>query len=305
MPQTLRIIINPASGQDAPVLNVINRVFHPSGVDWDVAITRHDGDGMRLAQQAVADGVDMVGVYGGDGTVMEVGCGLVGTDTPMAILPGGTANVMSVEMGIPTDLAVAAALMVGDHEVHRIDVGQINDRFFLLRAGLGLEAAMIEGAGRELKDRMGILAYGVSAVQALREPQFATYQLTLDGEQVEATGVACIIANVGSIGQGSLSIAPNIRVNDGMLDVIVIQRADFAALVTLATTVLRGDVEAEPLLHWQAQEITLISDPPQTIQVDGELLEAGPIHARVLNAALSVVVPMSAVVPEPHLATPS
>src|SRR5215207_3942558 len=104
MTQTLRIIINPASGQDAPVLSVINRAFLTADVDWDVAITRKDGDGTRLAQQAVAEGVDMVGVYGGDGTVMDVGCGLVGSDVPLAILPGGTANVLSVEMGIPTDL---------------------------------------------------------------------------------------------------------------------------------------------------------------------------------------------------------
>src|SRR4051794_21083613 len=81
----VHIIINPASGQDRPVLAILNDVFHPSGIDWDVSVTKEAGDGRRYALEALDAGVDAIGVYGGDGTVNEVASALVGTQTPLAI----------------------------------------------------------------------------------------------------------------------------------------------------------------------------------------------------------------------------
>ncbi len=100
MGKRVRVIINPAAGQDEPVLGILNSVFHPAGVEWDVAITLKAGDAKRFAQQAVEEGIEVVAVYGGDGTVAEVASGLIGSEVPLAIFPGGTANVMSVELGI-------------------------------------------------------------------------------------------------------------------------------------------------------------------------------------------------------------
>ncbi|MFN0074499.1 MAG: diacylglycerol/lipid kinase family protein [Chloroflexota bacterium] len=289
------VIINPASGQDKPVLAILNRAFQGTDITWEIGVTKAEGDAERLAREAVAEQYDIVAVFGGDGSVMAVAASLVGTDVPLAILPGGTANVMSVELGIPGDLAMAAALMAEEHAIRRIDVGQIGERYFLLRVGLGLEAAMIEGAERELKDRVGVLAYGVSAVQALREPQLSQYHLTLDGQIVEAAGVGCIIANVGSLGQGNLSLLPDIAVDDGLLDVIVLERIDFTSLLTVASSVIRGTPAEQALLHWKAREITVLADPPQPIQVDGEMLPHGQLSIRIHPAALSVIVPLAAI----------
>ncbi|MCK4897328.1 MAG: acylglycerol kinase family protein, partial [Anaerolineales bacterium] len=102
--QRIHVIINPAAGQDEPILNTLNRVFHKYGVDWEVSITHRFGDAMRFAKQAVADGVELVVGYGGDGTQLEVLNGIMGSDTPMAILPGGTGNAMTFELNIPHKL---------------------------------------------------------------------------------------------------------------------------------------------------------------------------------------------------------
>src|SRR6478752_6280044 len=99
----IHVVINPVAGQDTPILNVVNRVFQESDVEWDVSITKKSGDALKQTRQAVKDGADVVAAYGGDGTVAEVASGLVRTKTLLAILPGGTANVMSIELGIPTD----------------------------------------------------------------------------------------------------------------------------------------------------------------------------------------------------------
>src|SRR5689334_20980165 len=168
MAKRIHVIINPAAGQDYPVLSVLNRAFHPAGVDWDVFVTKRAGDARRYAEQAVEAGVDAVAVYGGDGTVMGAAAGLIGGAVPLAIFPGGTANVISVELGIPSDLAEACALVCGAACAERpVDVGQIGEQYFLIRVGMGFEAQMVQGADRELKDRAGPLAYAVSAVQAL------------------------------------------------------------------------------------------------------------------------------------------
>src|ERR1700693_568815 len=105
------VIINPASGQDEPILNVLNSVLRPAEIKWDVFVTTEAGDARKYAQQAVAAGIDAVAVYGGDGTVTEAASGLIGSNMPLAILPGGTANVMSIELGIPGRLADAIALL--------------------------------------------------------------------------------------------------------------------------------------------------------------------------------------------------
>ena len=103
----IHVVINPAAGQDEPILNVLNDVFHPAGVDWDISLTHKSGDATRLAAEAAALGVDLVAAYGGDGTQMEVANGLLGTGVPQAILPGGTGNAMAHDLGIGIKLQVA------------------------------------------------------------------------------------------------------------------------------------------------------------------------------------------------------
>ena len=108
----VHVVINPAAGKDEPIMNVLNDVFHPAGVDWDISITHKSGDGTRLAAEAAASGVDLVAAYGGDGTQMEIANGLLGTGVPQAILPGGTGNAMAHDLGISLNLREAAELIV-------------------------------------------------------------------------------------------------------------------------------------------------------------------------------------------------
>ena len=296
MARRVHVIINPAAGQDRAILGPMNRAFHPAGVDWEVRVTKREGDARRYAEEAVAAGVDAVGVYGGDGTVMEVASGLVETGVPLAIFPGGTANVMSVELGIPSDLAEAIALVCEQECATRVvDMGRVGDRCFLLRVGIGFEAEMVEGADRELKDKLGVLAYGVSALQALRERRTARYWITVDGREIATEGMTCIVANTGSFGKVGLSLAPTIDVSDGRLDVIVVRGADVPSLLAVAASVVAGKEKTEPLQHWQGRTVSVRSDPVQTVQADGEPLGETPVDVTILPGALKVIVPRSAV----------
>src|SRR5258707_3015537 len=300
MYKRIHVIVNPAAGRDVPILGTLNKVFGDAGIDWDIFVTKEAGDAHRLAKEAVAAGADAVAVNGGDGTLTEVASGLRGSNVPLAILPGGTANVMSIVLAIPNYLAAASALLVGnDSAVRAIDMGQIGRRYFLLRVGMGLEAVMVGRADRELKTRMGSLAYVFSGLQALREQPQAHYRLVLDGYEVEVDGITCMVANSGSLGTQGLRLAPNIDVSDGLLDVVVIRSGDLGSILSVVASVVAGNENAQPLQHWQARNIQISAEPTQPLQVDGEISRQKSVNIKVVPKILKVVVPKAKIALEP------
>jgi len=208
-------------------------------------------------------------------------------------LPGGTGNALAKELLIPMDFSNAARLLFDDlAEVRHIDVGKVGNRLFLLRCGVGLEAEIVRAADRALKDRIGPLAYVTAAVQAWGQSAISRYRLELDGHLVETEGLACIIANAATLGIPGINISPHILIDDGLLDVIVIRRADLAELASLMASVI-GAESASPsgLPHWQCRELLLQVDPPQGIEADGEEIEHTHARASILPGALRVIVP--------------
>jgi YegS/Rv2252/BmrU family lipid kinase len=210
------IIINPGSGKPRPILHTLNAVFKPKDIDWDISLTKKSGDAERFARQAAESGVDVVAAFGGDGTVMEVARGLIGLETPLAILPGGTANLMSVELGIPKDLEKAVEVAADENSlIHSIDVGKVGDGYFLLRVGMGFPARKVEYADRKMKDRFGVLAYTLAAVKAISAKTEADYNLTVDGKVYEIRTRACQVYNAGKMGKAT-ALVPGISVDDGL-----------------------------------------------------------------------------------------
>ncbi|MEJ2557491.1 MAG: diacylglycerol kinase family lipid kinase [Anaerolineae bacterium] len=292
MVKRIYVIINPASGQPKPVLHTLNSVFRAAGVDWDVFITKESSNAHHFAREALAAGADVVAAFGGDGTVMEVASALMGSQVPVAILPGGTANVMSVELGIPKDLEAAAQIACNpSSQIQAVDVGQMGERIFMLRVGLGFAADHVIGATREMKDRYGELAYTISALETLKKLPLARYRLTLDGEQVEVEGVTCRVDNSGNMGIPGLVASRAISVCDGLLDVTVIRNADGASLYSIVASASgHGTPNPEAFFHRQAREIILEADPPQRVVGDGEEWGETPISVRVLPQAVRFLV---------------
>jgi diacylglycerol kinase (ATP) len=260
-----------------------------------VSITHKAGDAERLAKEAVENGADLVGVHGGDGSVMEVASALRGTSTPMAIFPGGTANVMSVELGIPTDIEASIDFIAkGNYTTRLIDMGRVNDRLFLLRIGIGLEADMMKSADQDIKNRFGMLAYAFSAINEMRNLTPTLYRIWVDGELHESEGISCMIANSGNVAIGGLTLSKKIDIGDGALDVVVFRSADLGSMITVSAAVMSPNAEATDspqLEHYQGREIVVEADPPQTISIDGEVIEPVTLTATILPGAVNVVVP--------------
>ena len=273
----------------------------PAGVTWSVSVTNAYGDAMRQAREAAGNGADIVVAYGGDGTVMEVVNGLLSTGVPMGIFPGGTGNVLSIEVGIPQTLAEAAQLIVSeDSTVRQIDVGQCDaanwdeSRYFLLRVASGFDAQRINMTSRELRDKYGRMAYFIGALQAVPESKAVRYSFSLDGEQVEAEGFTCLVENAGKMGIPGLSLASDVSLSDGLIDVFCVYNLDFNSLTAPVKSITNQPLDPENFRHWRAQEVTIESKPSQPVVGDGEKWGETPVTVKALAGAINVIVPAGA-----------
>jgi diacylglycerol kinase (ATP) len=284
----VQVVINPASGQDEPILNTLNDVFNQYEVEWDANITHGPGEAVRFVQQAVAEGVDLVAGYGGDGTQMEIATGVLGSETPMAILPGGTGNAMAFELEVPRDLKQAVELICQSGNRRAVDLARIGDRYFMLRLYTGPQEEHL--ASREEKDRYGLLAYPLASLRVLKHLALTQYKLTIDGQEIDDEGIMCFIFNADSMGGVEVRKSADISVSDGLLDVFMAnndrQSRRAIASYTLSTGKARANVH-----HWQGKEITVEADPPQPVWIDGEPFGQTPFTTTVVPQAIQVVVP--------------
>lgn len=283
-------IINPASGKEEPILSYINQVFDNSGTDWDTAITKRGTSAGDIARTLIGK-TDLIAVYGGDGCVTEVASVLCGTDMPMVIIPGGTANVMAKELGIPIDTETALKWLKDDEiQVNTIDMGSMNGNPFLLRINLGIMADMILQTDRELKDSIGQLAYGITAIKTITDAEPVTYTIEIDGTMIQENGVSLTVTNSGNIGIGDFTLQPGISITDGLLDVILLKDASFTSLLkTAGSTLLQNETDA--IKHWQCKEVKISMDQEKTFICDDREEIAKELFIKVIPASIKMLVP--------------
>lgn len=294
------VVVNPAAGDDEPVVATLNDVLGDLEVEWDAVLTHGPGDARAGAERALAEGCDLVAVYGGDGTVSETAMALAGKQTPLAILPGGTGNVVAQELGIAPDLEGALReLFASDRRVEAIDVLEVAGRLSLLRVGIGADAAVMRRTSREDKDRLGWMAYFMAALEEAREREASPLRLELDGRRLEVEAVAALAANVGRLGRGGIEFPGHVDPFDGQLDLFIVTRADAAAVLELGVRMLgpEGELpqlddsdEGAVLLHASGRHLR-VETPGWPIHYDGEVLGETPVEIVLRPGAVRVVLP--------------
>jgi len=258
-------------------------------MDWAVSVTHKAGEAFAIAKGLIGR-TDLVAAYGGDGTVMEVARALHGSNTPMAILPGGTANVMAKELDIPLDSQEAIRLLSApDSILKEVDMGLVNGCPFLIRVNLGILADMITEASPETKDRWGQWAYGITAFQTLQQ-ESRLFRLTIDGVAITQEAVALTITNAGNIGRKGYAFLPGISVSDGWLDVIALDKADLTSLLKVTGSVL-FQTDSSVLKHWRAKEIQIHTEDDNQFLCDDTAETARDLHIRISPRSLKILVP--------------
>ena len=219
---------------------------------------------------------------GGDGTVSAVADALAGSGTPMGILPMGTANVLARELEIPLDVDAAARLLVDDHDVVAIDAMRVGGRHYLTQVGVGLDALMIRDTPTEQKRRFGKLAYLWSAAKHLVGFQPRRFTLEIDGKTIKRSASQVVVANVGTLGQPPFRWGPDIRVDDGTLDVFVSKARTLLHYLRLAWHVVTRQHKADPnVRYYQARRsVAIATRRPVPVQADGEVIGETPVTRR-------------------------
>lgn len=286
----LLAIANPATRRD--VRRIINTLRHaaPAGVTIDTHLTRHAGEARELAERHV-EGARLLIAIGGDGTVADVAGAAVEHGIPLAILPGGSTNIIAGELGIPSDPAGGAALIFGRHRLKRLDAGACGDRVFLHMVGAGFDSRFFARSNPALKRKVGWLAYLPAAARTLFD-QPVEARVTVDETEVRAISTMILVANGRSIIHSALRIADGISTSDGVFDVFIVTARSAQEKARVLGRLITRDLDASPfVIRLRGQAVEIETDPPLPVQFDGDVDGETPVRLRILPGAVQVMVP--------------
>ncbi len=293
------IIVNPKAGQEtlATLRRKIGGAFAARDINFDFVTTEYSGHATQLAREAARAGYGKVCVVGGDGSIAEAATGLVGTNVPLGVIPRGTANQVALNLKIPVALEKAVDVAIHGNPCP-IDVGQIDGKAFALVAGAGFDAAVMGSATRELKERWGFGAYIYAALRQALSATPARFVITTNETRLEVSGVSVMIANVGALFTKYLPIRfpltpkPLSSWNDGVFDIVVVAPQNFPDWATVLWNAARMKFGGNNrLIHLQAREVTIESDPLLPTQIDGDPAGETPLTATVLEQGVRIMLP--------------
>ncbi|NIM49448.1 MAG: YegS/Rv2252/BmrU family lipid kinase [Gemmatimonadales bacterium] len=290
------LIFNPVAARTDPqVVGSVSRVFAAEGWELDVAGTTRPGHAAELACQGVEEGVDLIAIYGGDGTTMQAVGGIVGRGVPVGLIPGGTGNLLAGNLRLPR--APAAAAQVAIRGVpRRIDLGCLRRdddvRYFAVACGAGFDAELMARTSDVAKRRWGMAAYVARAWDTLGEIRVVQYRLTVDDQTFEPEAATVLVANCGEIIPPFLRLNRGIRPDDGMFDVVALKASTTFQVLGVVWQLATGQAGGtDRVLSWRGRTVTVETEVEQPVELDGEPGGVTPFTAEIVPSAISVVVP--------------
>lgn len=266
----------------------------------DVAVSEGAAMVDRAVRAAVVGGAALVVAVGGDGLVREVGGALAGHRVNLGIVPAGTGNLLASALRIP-GATQEALRIIAEAEPRRVDQGiatwaggaaGAGSGSFLVACGAGLDARLVGRASHDAKRRFGIAAYMGAALATAADLRPRPTRLVVDGTVVETRSVVVLVANAGELIPGMLGPRHPVLPDDGLLDVFVVHGGILGSLRgTLELLAASGPRAGRAGVRLQGREVRVDVAPPVPIQLDGDVLGASPLEARVVPAALSVLAP--------------
>ena len=299
------LIHNPNAGNGGrdrrPMLDEARRIFATGGIETEIAETKKAGDATEIAQRANTEGRQLIIACGGDGTLNEVVNGLAGQANghrvPLALLPGGTANVLAKELNLPWDIPSAAEKLVRG-EVREIPLGlatPLNQpekkKYFLSVAGAGPDGMIVYSIDLDLKARVGILAYWWQGAREAFRYKFKHFRVTAAGKKIDASLV--VVGRTKHYG-GPFKITTAADLFEDKFELMTLTTQSglryLSYLPTLWLGKLRGTTGVD---FWKADQVLCeaLGTEPIYAQVDGEPLARLPVEFRIVPRALKLLVP--------------
>ena len=290
------VIVNGGSGQgnDQALVDELQGLLDRAGVAASIELARGGGEIAAAVERAVAKRPRLIVAGGGDGTVSSVAAALVGTEIALGVLPLGTLNHFAKDLGVPTDLAEAVAV-IAEGRIGRVDVGEVNGRIFVNNSSLGLYPDIVRDRERQQK-RLGRGKWPAllwATISALRRYPFLGVSLVVDGKAVSRRTPFVFIGNNEYLMEG-FAIGDRSGIEDGLLSLYVAQRPGRWRLLQLALRALTGRLrQARDFDAFLATDIVVQSKKKRLrVATDGEVtVMTPPLHYRVRPASLLVMRP--------------
>jgi len=292
----ISLIYNPAAGglvRSKGRIDTVVEAVKRSGLEVEPISTERPGHARELAERAVGTGTVLV--CGGDGTINEAAQSLVGTETALAVWPCGTANVFAKEMGIPDDPRKLAELIASGAS-RRISVGRAvkpdegTHRYFLLMAGIGLDATIVSSVDPRLKKWTGIGAYLLAGLEFLARLPQTPFTIEFNGKAVEST-----FAVIGNSSRYAVwfTLTPEARIDDDKLDICLFNTDSRIDYLNYAFRSLAGrHTTCEGVTYQWTREARAESRSGALVQLDGEVVGQLPMSFDIVPRALSVIAPV-------------
>jgi YegS/Rv2252/BmrU family lipid kinase len=291
------MITNPAAARTEELsIRAVVDTLRRGGWTVELRATGGPGDARRFAAEAVDERLDVVGVFGGDGTTMQAAAALVGSGTALGIIPGGTGNLLAGNLRIPAQPVRAARAMLQSRVVP-LDLGRMQrvdgPHYFAVACGAGYDARVMAATTAAEKHRWRFAAYVATTLRLMPELRSTRHLITVDGSEYEAQAALVLVANCGEIIPPLLRLRRGIAPDDGLLDVVVLRADSFLDSVRAVWELMREGGEARPgyVGYARGRVITVETEEAQPVQLDGEPHGVTPFTAEVIPRAIRVLAP--------------
>lgn len=293
------VVLNPVAGNSdvGAVRRALERHLSAAGWTYTVYETTGEESVADVVRGALDQGFDLFVAAGGDGTVSGVAGGVVRTSTPLAIVPVGTGNTLARELGVPLDIEVAVQLLVGEHAIVDIDALQVGDRFFVLNVSTGVSALTMRDTRRRDKRRLGLIAYLWTGLKTLLGLQPHRFTVVTGGRAAHFQASELTVVNSGALGDPTFRWGPQIRMDDGQIEVCTVRARNLLDYLEAAWGLLTGRQRRAPQIRClrAGRSVTVNADEPLPVQADGEVIGQIPVEVRIVPGGIRVVVPVHSI----------
>lgn len=284
-------IVNPISGvhKKEHLKPLLDLHLDKEKYEYEVVYTEGPGHATEICKNAVKEGAELIVAVGGDGSVNEIAKGLIHSESTLGIIPAGSGNGLAHHLGIPQNFRKAIE-MINQGKVVKIDTGSINNRLFVSIGGVGFDGYIARKFSKVKK--RGFLSYARLVAERFPNYKPKKYEIEIDGRIISRRALFLTFANSDRFGYFT-SIAPNAKVDDGLLDVVIAEKPMIIEIPLLTSLMYWRKIDKSKYIEvLKASELTVRSKKKRWVNIDGEAVKMSKeLHVKIIPQSLNIIVP--------------